>query len=170
MTAHLVTRTMTITLCLAILICSGCANFIVPEIGAVAREDARIPLPADGIEETLWEAKDLHLVYSITGTGDALQLTGHMVLDRSLTNSYGIVKSFFLRISFLNGAGQVLETADISPLTTAFGLVPEKMNIRASLVRPPGSAAIVFNYYGVFRGSFADGPGEEWGIYYFPFD
>ncbi len=170
MAAHLVTRTLTMTICLAVLICSGCANFIVPEIGAVAREDARIPLPSDGFEETLWEAKDLHLVYSITAAGDALLLAGHLIFDPSLANSYGVLKTFFLKLSFLNSAGQVLETADISPFTSAFGTVPEKMSIRASLVRPPGTIAIVFNYYGVFKGNFPDGPGEEWTIHSFPFD
>jgi hypothetical protein len=170
MSNDVVARIFTMLVCLAVLFWSGCANFIIPERGAIAREDSRIALPDDGVSETLWGGKDLQLSYSITGTGGDLLFSGHVVLDRSITDSFGAVRSFFLKMSFLDGDGHVLETVDITPLFTYQGAVPEKMNIKRSLIRPAGSKAIVFSYYGVFVANYEEGGGTDWTILSFPFD
>lgn len=170
MSKHLVPRIFTVFVCLAVLFWAGCANFIVPERGAIAREDSRIALPDDGVQESLWEGKDLLLTYSITGTGDDLMFSGHLVLDRSITDSFGIVRSFFVKMSFLDGDGHVLETVDITPVFASQGAVPEKMIIKRSLVRPAGSKAIVYSYYGVFVGNYEESGGTQWTILAFPFD
>lgn len=156
-------------LCLVMLFWSGCANFLKPEIGAVARKEARIPLVENGVKEGILETSDLKISYSLSDVGERLSLAGHLFFDRSLTDSFPVVESFFLKMSFLDSEGRVIETVDITPIFNTFWRIPEKLDLTVSRVQPPGSKAIAFNYFGMFRGDRIDSS-DNWEIYYLPFD
>ncbi len=149
---------------------SGCANFIKPEIGATAQKEARIELAKDGVKDASWNTDDLELIYSYSQSGDILNFAGTVTFDRSLTDSFEIIKSFFLKMSFLDSEGRVLKTVDISPLFRSYGKVRDELNINKSCGRPAGSTAIAFNYFGQFKAISSDGSSPTWEISYFPFD
>lgn len=157
-----------VLLCLGMLASAGCANFLKPETGAIARPEARIPLPERGGQEQTFSAGDLTIVYSLSGANQPFTLTGTLVFAQSLVYSFPIVSKFFLKMSFLDDQGRVLETTDITPVFGSMG-VPDKLDLRVTRVAPPGSRAIAFNYFGVFHSNSLE-PGDTWEIYYFPFD
>ncbi|MGB3221727.1 MAG: hypothetical protein WBB23_02910 [Desulforhopalus sp.] len=149
---------------------SGCANFIKPEIGAIAREDARIDLTADDMQEGVFSTSDLVLAYSISESGDMLNISGELSFAQSITYSFGIIERFILKMNFLDEEGRVIETVDITPLINSFGGVPDKTRLRHSSVKPDGASSIAFNYYGVFKGDAPEMGGDTWEIFYFPFE
>ncbi len=157
---------------LFVLLLSGCANFMKPEIGAMARQDSRVNLKAGGAQNAALDTNDLILTYSYSEEGDTFNLSGTLSFDRSLTDSFSKVKRFFLKMSFLDKDGRVLDTVDITPLISTFGTVPDKMMVKASCPKPAGASAIAFNYYGAFMGygGVEDTSGGDWAISYFPFD
>lgn len=159
-----------VILFLTVLFLSGCANFLQPEMGAVARPEARIALTEDAVQDALWQTKDLVMSYSIAQSDTAFNLSGELVFDRSLTDSFPVINKFIFKMSFLDGEGRVIETVDITPLFSTFGQTPDELTMRFSGVRPAVAAAIAFNYYGAFRGSAEEMGSATWDIFYFPFD
>jgi hypothetical protein len=149
---------------------SGCANFIKPEIGSIARQDARIDLTADEVQDGVFSTSDLVLTYSISESGDMLNISGELSFAQSVTYSFGIIERFILKMNFLDEEGKVIETVDITPLIHSFGGVPDKTRLRHSSVKPDGASSIAFNYFGVFKGDSPDMGGDTWEIFYFPFD
>lgn len=153
---------------LCCLLFAGCSRFIVPEIGAIAQEESRIVYQGDGKYAGVLKTKDLQFDYVLLATDSSARLTGELVFDRSLTDSYPVVKTFFLKMSWLDGDGSVLKTVDISPLQGYLSSVPDQLNIDKKIDTVPGSRFVIFNYYGVFRGEKPD-VSEEWAIFFFPF-
>lgn len=153
--------------CLGVL-SAGCANFLQPETGAVARKEARIALAKD-IPAGTWETGQLRLAYTLSATGDAISLVGKATIDRSVTYSFPVVLKFFLYVSFLDGEGRVLETVDVSPVINTYGGISDNLEVKLSHARPPGAEAIAFHYYGVFKYNSEDS-GDTWEIYHFPFN
>lgn len=146
----------------------GCASFIAPEIGAIANEDNRILYKAGEVEEGALENKDFQLNYSLAGGAEETQFTGVMSFDRSLTDSFPTIKRFFLKLSWLDEEGVVLQTVDITPTYAYLHYAPAKMKIDRNIPVAPGSISYCFNYYGVFQGEKPDVT-EEWDIFLFPF-
>lgn len=153
---------------LCCLLTSGCARFIVPEIGAVAEEGSRVPYEVNEKKDGVLVTKDLHLEYSLTGSDDGAHFTGKLFFDRSLTDSFPVIKTFFLKMSWLDADGYVLQTVDITPLYGYLNQVPNRLQVNRKIDTVPGSAFINFNYYGVFQGEKPD-VSEEWTIFLFPF-
>lgn len=169
MVTHGMTRTFTAVLCLGILFWSGCANFLKPEIGAVARKEARINFAESGVKDKVLATSHLKIVYSLSGKGEIFSLSGHLIFDQSVSYSFPIIAKFFLKMNFLDSEGRVIETVDITPMYKTFGSIPEKLDLRVSHAAPPGSSAIAFNYFGVFQSTTPEMSGS-WDIFYFPFD
>ncbi len=161
-------RVCTIMMCLGLMLSSGCVNFMKPEMGAVARKEARISLAHD-IPAGKYETGDLRLTYTLALKDDVCTLAGKIVFDRSLTDSFQVITKFFLYLSYLDDAGKVIEAVDISPVIPTFGMVPESLPVTLSQVRPPGSKAFAFHYFGGFRSNQRDASGD-WDIYHFPFN
>lgn len=151
---------------------SGCANFIKPEIGAVTRQDARIDLTAEDVQNGVFSTSDLVLAYSISESADMFNISGELSFAQSITYSFGIIERFILKMNFLDEEGRVIKTVDITPLIQSFSSVPDKIRIGHSSVKPEGTSFIAFNYYGVFKGisSEVGGGGAAWEVFYFPFE
>ncbi len=165
-----VMRALSIIIGLSVVVLSGCANFIKPETGAIARKDARIELTDKSVQEGIFKTKDLELPYSITEAGKTFNFTGKLYFAQSLTYSFGAIDRFTLKLNFLDDHGRVLETVDITPLYMSFGSVPDHLNVNLSYIKPAGTEAIAFNYYGELRGDVQETGGTSWEVYYFPFD
>ena len=172
MITHRMAKILLVLSGLSVLFLQGCANFINPETGATARPDARIELVAEGVQNAAWNTKDMVITYSYSEAGDIFNLSGTLTFDRSLTDSFPVAKSFFLKMSFLDKEGRVLQTVDITPLISTWGFVSDRIPIRASCSKPAGASAIAFNYFGTFLGGGNDEQmgGSSWEIFYFPFD
>jgi len=170
MITHRVIKILLFFLGLCLLFLTSCANFIKPDIGAVARPEARHNLVENGAQNAGLETRDLDLTYSYSIASEGFNLTGELIFDRSLTDSFPVVKQFFLKMSFLDAEGRVLRTFDITPLFSSFSRTPDKLPINVSCDKPAGSRAIAFNYFGVFRGTQENMGGDQWNIYYFPYD
>ena len=169
MKSHLPAKTSIIVLCLGVLFWSGCANFLKPDSGAVARPEARIALPENDVEKKMFAAGDVKIIYSLSGVSEPFALFGTLSFDQSLTNAFPIIAKFLLKMSFLDGEGRVIDTIDITPVFGTFGQVPEKLDFRVSRMAPPGSKAIAFNYFGEFRTNSREAS-DTWEIFYVPFD
>ncbi len=61
MTTHRVTKVLLVLMWLCFMLLSGCAKFIKPDIGAIARPEARIDLTEKGVQDGAWTTKDLVL-------------------------------------------------------------------------------------------------------------
>ena len=171
MITYRMAKVLLLLICLGVLFLSGCANFLTPETGAIARQEARIDLVEGGVQDVVWDTRDLELVYSYSESANTFSLSGELIFDRSLTDSFRVTKRFTLKMSFLDGEGRVLDTVDISPLISAFNdLSDQKMTIKKSHLRPMGASSIAFNYYGEFKGDSPRTRGDSWDIFYFPFD
>jgi hypothetical protein len=153
---------------LSCLLATGCTRFIVPEIGAIAQEESRIPYKAGEKLDGILDTKDITFEYTLSESDNGVRLTGELVFDRSLTDSFPMVKTFFLKMNWLDVDGLVLQTIDITPLYSYLSVVPNKMGMSKQIETVPGSRFINFNYYGVFRGEKPD-VSEEWDIFLFPF-
>lgn len=154
---------------LSCLLATGCTRFIVPEIGAIAQEESRVPYNADEKQDVVLDTKDFTFEYTLSAGDNGSRVTGELVFDRSLTDSFPIIKTFFFKMNWLDGDGQVLQTVDITPLYSYLGNVPNKLKIDKQVETVPGSKFFNFNYYGVFRGEKPD-VSEEWDIFLFPFN
>lgn len=160
-------RACAIMMCLGLTILSGCANYLKPEVGAVARKEARIAL-VDAIPAGIFETGDVRVTYSFEQKGEFCTFAGKLVFDRSLSDAFSIITRFRFYLSYLDDAGKVIETVDISPVIHTFGAVPDSLPLKLSGVRPVGSKAFVFHYYGEFRGNPLR-EGGQWEINHFPF-
>ena len=161
-------RVYTIIMCLGLVLSSGCVNFLKPEIGAVARKNAAISLAHD-IPDGKFATGDLRLTYTLALKDDACTLAGKIVFDRSVTDSFQVITRFFLYVSYLDDAGKVIETVEISPVIPTFGTVPDSLSVKIACLPPPGSKAFAFHYFGGFRSSNQRDGSGEWDIYHFPF-
>ncbi len=165
-----VMRALSIIIGLSVVMLSGCTNFLKPETGAIAQKNARIALTDQSVQEGMFKTKDLQMKYSIAETGKTFNLAGKLSFAQSLTYSFGSIEKFTLKLNFLDEQGKVLETTDITPIYTAFGDVPDHLDVNLSCTKPAGTEAIAFNYYGDFRGDVQETGGSKWEIYYFPFE
>lgn len=152
-----------------ILLLSGCAKFIVPEVGRVAKPEAIIALDESGVKDAMWQTDYLTLTYSISESGDTLRYSGDLDFHRRLTDTFNVMRSFFLKMSFVNVQGQVISSVDIGPLYSVGNVIPTNLAVEKSFTKPAGTTGIVFNYYGVFGGDSMD-VGDRWEIFHFPFE
>jgi hypothetical protein len=111
----------------------------------------------------------MDLQYSLIKAEDGSRFTGELAFDRSLTDSYPVIKTFFLKMNWLDENGAVLKTIDVTPFFSHLGGAPDKLKIDKKIENIPGSKYIIFNYYGVFRGQKPD-VSDDWNIIYFPFE
>lgn len=148
---------------------AGCAVHLGPTANSVAYPEARIDLTRGG-EEILWQNSDLAMTYSFSKPGNNFTLSGKLVFDASVTNSFELIKHFRLKMSFLNSEGRVIESIDITPFYGFMTEIPDSMIVKISHLRPAGAEAIAFNYHGIFRGAGEEVGGAEWFISYYPYD
>jgi len=148
----------------------GCRNYLVPERGAVSLENARINLPEDGVNETLWEGKHLDVNYSISSKSSELVLSGTVVIHDTVLMSFDSVKQLVVKVNFLDNSGRVLGTADITPLYTAYGKVRGPLKFKTVVPLVPGTRSFTFSYFGIFIGRVDGTSGDDWEIFYFPFE
>ena len=156
--------------CVGLLILSGCVNYLKPELGLVAKVDTRVLLVDDHISNSVLKTKDLQFDYTLSGKDDTFDITGSLVFNRAITASYPVLDRFIMRVNFLDAEGVVIASESISPNISSFSAVPDVTQIKATGIKPPGSVAIAFNYYGTFAGVTLTGGGDSWEIYYMPFD
>lgn len=159
-----------ILLCLLAILPAGCASFIVPQEGMVARPESRIALVDKGEVSGIWASRDFTLEYRLLLSADTLTLSGPLTLAPAVNNSFPVVRSLFFRLNFLDSAGRVLASSDITPLYGIYNNYDNPTTLSIRRPRPPGSVAIAFNYYGVFRGRFEAMGGDELTVSHFPFD
>ncbi|MGB3209682.1 MAG: hypothetical protein WBB19_03160 [Desulforhopalus sp.] len=170
MTTYKRTKVLVVLMLTTLLFLSGCANFLQPEPGTIAQEEARFELTEGGLQGAVLDTNELRLVYSVSESGDMFNLDGTLTFDRSLTDSFGVINRFFFKMSFLDGDGRVIQTVDITPLFRSFSYVWDQLQVKESLVKPEGAVFIAFNYFGEFSGSADEMGGDEWEIFYFPYE
>ena len=154
-------------ICLGFTVC-GCTRFLKPELGAVAKKETRILL-VEEIPAGTWQTGELRTTYSLGQKGGMATLTGKIVFDRSLSDSFPVITKFFFYISYLDEGGRVLESFDVTPVIPTFGAIPDNLPLKAAHPLPPGSTAFVFHYYGEFRSNPLN-EGGQWIIHHFPFN
>lgn len=150
------------------LLMTGCARFIVPEIGSVASEESRIEYKGGDAQDGLLENDDIKLQYTLSGGGGQTRFSGELEFHRSLTDSFPVIRTFFLKLNWLDGEGAVLQTVDITPAFIVRAFAPNRLKIDRDIPVAPGASSYCFNYYGVFQGEKPDVT-EEWDIFLFPF-
>ncbi len=169
MTTHRVTKVLLVLVWLSVLSLSGCANYLTPQTGAIARPDDRFDLVKDGVYDGDLNTNNLSMTYSIAESGNTFNLSGVLSFSDSLTNSFPVVENFVLKMNFLDSDGKVLKTIDISPMVD-FNMVPSQVPIKASGSTPATATAIAFNFFGQFRGTVDEAGANSTEIFYFPFN
>ena len=147
---------------------SGCVHFITPKLGSIAQKEARIPLPETGQTQGTLERQNLRIDYTLSTQEDELELRGTITFNRSLTDSFRVIKRFFLKLNFVDSEGRLLEVKNITPNFSYESNAQEKMALK---YKGPISAVakdIVFSYFGEFRGDMPDLSGT-WEVSYNPF-
>lgn len=144
----------------------GCKSYLVPELGIIAKPEARIAF-VDG--KNIFSTKDVALEYTLVTGEETLSFTGQLRFDRSLTDSFSVAQSFFIRINYLDGQGRVMESIDITPLIPTRSQVIDPIRVSQRLPKMAGVENVAFNYFGVFRANTRD-ISENWSILYFPFE
>ena len=157
-----------VVICFGLLFLFGCVSTLKSDLGAVARKEARISL-SDDIPAGVLANDDIRITYTLVRKGEDISLTGKIVFDRSITDSFTAIKSFSLYLSFLDSESKVIETVDISPVINTYGATPDSLVLKFSGVRPPGSKAMAFHYSGGFISN-GKHEGGQWDIQYFPFN
>ncbi len=157
-----------VMVCLGLLLFAGCASFLKPEVGSVAHEKARTALTGEVSAKT-WETDDLRVTYTLNEQNGIGTLSGKLVFDRSIRDSFPAITRFFLYLSFLDDSGKVLGSFDITPAIPTFGNIPENLQFSMNKPLPPGSKALTFHYFGEFRANPVN-EGGTWSIHHFPFD
>jgi hypothetical protein len=161
-------RMVMIAATVAVLLMAGCATFLRPEPGTMATsKEERIALAEDRVKG-IWAAGEVNVSYSLSCRDGRCSLDGRLVIDRSITDSFPVITSFFFYTSFLDGEGKVLETYDITPVIPAYGHTPSSLPLKMEQQQPEGAKTMVFHYYGDFRGR-AGRDGGSWSISHFPF-
>jgi hypothetical protein len=161
-------RSCTIIICFGVLLWSGCAHFLQPKKGATARADVRISL-TDNIAAGIYQTEELRLTYDLEQKTDEFSFVGKLVINRSISDSFPLIAKLIFYLSFLDADGKVIASYDIAPVINTFGPIPESLPVKLSGMRPPGSKAIAFHYYGEFRSNSKD-DGDHWSIHLYPFD
>ena len=154
-------------ICLGFTVC-GCGKFLKPELGVVAPKEARIFF-AEDIPAGIWQTGELLTTYSLTEKEGEVTLTGKIVFDRSLSDSFPVITRFFFYISYVDEAGRVLASFDVTPVIPTFSTIPDNLPLKTTHPRPPGSKAFVFHYYGELRSNPLN-EGGQWVIHHFPFN
>lgn len=157
----------------ALLLCSlllgGCVQFIRPKVGSIAHEDARVMFASGEETQGTLERQNLRIDYTLSVSGSDMNFSGTLTFDRSLTDSFRVIRSFFLNINFIDDTGAVIATQDITPMFSYQSDVKEKTPLSYSGPIPQGATGFAFNYYGVFRGDMPN-MSDTWDISYTPFD
>ena len=169
MTTHRGVSIVFFCLLFSLFLLSGCVNYLQPELGAIAKQGARIELVKNGVQDASWTTKDLDLTYSYSESGNTFNLLGRLTFDRSLTDSFPLIRKFLIKMSFLDGEGRVLETINITPLFGYMYIAPNHTMVKSSSIKPMGVSFIAFSYFGVFIMNDNEMPDESV-IFCFPFD
>lgn len=147
----------------------GCRNYITPEQGAIAKEEARISIAESLAGENEFKQDDIKITYTLIEQEESVKFSARIDLKRSLTDSFPVVKTFHVKLSLLDNNGSVLETVDISPFYSVNDRIAQSLKVSRDFIRPSGATSFVFNYYGVFEGHKPD-ISEDWDLFYFPFE
>jgi hypothetical protein len=169
MTTHRVTKVLLVFMCLSLLFLSGCANYLTPQLGAIARPNDRFKLVKDGVYDGDLNTNNLDMTYSLADSGKTFNFKGSLSFSDSLTNSFPVVENFILKMNFLDAEGRVLQTIDISPLLD-FEVAPDQIPVKASGSIPTTASAIAFNFFGQFKDNGLLRNSDSTEIFYFPFD
>jgi len=156
-----------ITVGVAMLLLAGCAGFLKPQPGALAKKEARIALAGNNTQG-VWETGDLKVNYVFAIKDGSCALDGKLVISDNIGNSFPTITSFFFYLSFLDQEGRVVETVDISPLITTYGHIPASLPLRMTNTLPSQAKFVAFHYYGGFRANPLS-EGGNWEIHHFPF-
>lgn len=157
-----------VSLSLLLLLLGGCKRYISPLPGYLASEESRIALADEEISSGIFKTGEMQFDYQINRRDDGVGISGDISFYSSLTYSYPNIRTFIMKLSWLDANGQVIGVSDISPFYKYLGMVPEKLKINKKLEAAEGSSAMAFSYYGVFQGQKPD-ISDEWTISHFPF-
>ena len=148
---------------------TGCVFSLFPKVGDMARGGDVVTLRAGAEQNGTIETNDLTFTYSLKYDQGRYELHEDVKIDQSITYSFSRVRSFFIKMSFLDSGGVVLDTVDVTPLVSLHSGTPEKLTTKKSGPVPPGAVAVAFSWYGSFYSGLRDTSGS-WDIHYFPFD
>ena len=148
---------------------SGCRNYLVPEVGALSKEYARIDFPEDGVERALWKGKHMDVHYSISQKSGGFAISGTVTIHDTVLMSFDNVEQLVVKFNFLDNSGRVLGTADITPRYSTYEKVDGPLDFKTVAAPVPGTSSFAFSYFGTFFGRL-DESVDDWEIFHFPFD
>jgi len=170
MKTKIITKTVLLSALVAVFFLSGCVrNYLVPEPGAIAREDARIDFPEAGLSNVSWQGKDLDIQYSIANNNGELLISGKIIIHDNVLNSFPILDRLVVKITFLDKQGSVIGTTDITPSYSTKSQVTGPLSFKSTAALPLGTSSLAFNYFGTIFSN-PNESSDTWEIFYFPFN
>ncbi len=116
----------------------------------------------------IWQGKDVSLSYTINSYKPLFSLSGTLYLNSSILMSYPVIKSFFVRIHFLDADGKLISTSPIRVNLGYHTFADEESLFSLSREIPSQVEAFTFSYSGTFS-DYGERRPDTTSIYYSPF-
>ncbi len=137
-----------IPLLLLLISISGCSGYLA---NGHLRDNAIQPVSlSESSSAGIWQSKDIVISYTIHSQKPVFSLSGTLSIDSAIVMSYPVVRSFFVRIHFLDADGNLVDS-DLLPLDySLYNFADQQSSFRLSRQIASRVAAFTFSYSGTF--------------------
>lgn len=163
--------TLLFSVMLAVAVLFSSCNSALQNIGQTAVKDQQIIIQDTLPKMALWQTNDLAIQYTLVDHGDSFTISGFVLVDDSIINTFPVAQFLNIYVYLLNEAGVATSRHVIRPSMQAYSTFPEKSRFERRLPKDGDSVSIAFSYWGNFRekGITSRRDVMEWGIFYNPF-
>jgi hypothetical protein len=139
--------------------------------------DEQLEIENTAAEMRTWGTNDLTLRYNALDSGDAITFTGFVKISNSVTYSFPRADFLILYVYLLNQDGMSTSRHIIRPSISRYNTFSRESRFGKTIRKDPGTTSFAFGYWGnfvdsesTFRGGRFGSEGDEWEIYYSPFE
>ncbi|MGB3209794.1 MAG: hypothetical protein WBB19_03720 [Desulforhopalus sp.] len=98
----------------------------------------------------IWQGKEVSISYRIESYKPVFSLSGTLYIDSSVLMSYPVIRSFFVKIHFLDGEGKLLEASPVRINFSHQSFAEEDYSLSFSEEISAQAEAFTFSYSGRF--------------------
>jgi len=137
-----------IPLFLSLLIISGCSGYLTT---GHLRDNTIPPVAFSKTSKGgIWQSKDIVISYTIHSLQPVFSLSGTLSIDSAIVMSYPVVRSFFVRIHFLDADGNLVDSSLLPLDFSLYNFADQQSTFRISREIPSRVTAFTFSYSGTF--------------------
>lgn len=137
-----------ILLFLFLLSISGCSGYIAN--GHLRNNTIPPVLLSQTSPGGIWQSKDIVISYTIHSLKPVFSLSGTLSIDSAIVMSYPVVRSFFVRIHFLDADGNLVDSSLLPLDYSLYNFADQQSSFSLSREIPSRVTAFTFSYSGTF--------------------